>query len=216
MIDKVKVSVWDFFVYILIGNVTIVSVVVHCLVFKQFTFQQMISSSIALTTIIAILLMFILGLMIEPISNLLSKVYCLLNVNLGEGFCCRIMKKWKETLSFSQWDKDIKTLSVEASKYIPEGVTCNHYQYCKNYILQKGDGSLFNSFLAKFGFYRNLFFIMLLNSLLCCFLYSSHYNFLILLWSLVYLHRSRMFYRHMSMTVYNQFISLHESLEKES
>jgi hypothetical protein len=143
----------------------------------------------------------IIGLLFEPLANYTTKLLT--------------TRPWRysKEFGFKNWDNNIGSLEKKARQYIPNSIEENAYQYCKNWINQNTSDDSYMPFLAKYGFYRSMFFLVLLNALSIPFIYQLNpmklveiLSFMIIL-ALIYLRRSCDFYRHISITIYSRFIS---------
>lgn len=210
MFEKTKLSLWDFFVSTLSGFAIVLSVLVHCLFKGLITWEIILDSSSALIAVAGFLIILLLGLLFEPLANYATKILTTCPYNYPELF------------GFKTWDGKIKSFEKIARTYIPEEIEGETYQYCKNWLQQNASDVFYMSFLAKYGFYRSMFFLLLLNAICIPFIYQSVCIKIIILSSfllvlaLVYLHRSGDFHRHMNTTVYMQFISLLNTKNKNN
>lgn len=205
MIEKIKLSSWDFFVSMLFGYALLLNVLVHCVLKGAITLNMIFGFSTALLAVAGLLTIMLAGLLFEPLANCIYK-----------------LKTWPwnypKQFSFKEWDSNIKFLEEKAQPDVPTGTT-DIYQYCKNYVQQHGLADLYMPFLAKYGFYRNISVLLLLNLIVIPFFYSWTLLCMctvllsILVMLLICLYRSGVFYRHMSVTVFFQFIILSEKKE---
>ena len=171
------------------------SVIIHCMLVKCVPVDILFEKIIApIWVVLALLAILLVGLLLEPIANLIFKLPS-------------VFKRGLKEFEFKEWDNQIKNLENKSKEFIDKDLYQSVYQYTKNWILKNGDTGQFDSFLGKYGFYRNLFTIFLFNAIACFFLYSNCIVIIILLLlAILYLHRSRVFYRHMATTVYTQFL----------
>lgn len=210
MFEKTKLSLWDFFVSTLSGFAIVLSVIVHCLFKGLITWEIILDSSSVLIAAAGLLTILLLGLLFEPLANYATKILTTCPYNYPKLF------------GFKTWDDKINSFEKKASTYIPEEIEGDTYQYCKNWLQQNASDVFYMSFLAKYGFYRSMFLLLLLNAIFIPFIYQSFCIKIIILSSfllvlaLVYLHRSGDFHRHMSTTVYLQFISLLNTKTKKN
>ena len=210
MIEKTKLGLWDFFVSALSGYAIIVSVLAHCLFKGVITWEIILNSSVALIAVAGLLTIILAGLLFEPLANYAAKLFIV------------CMYKYSRLFGFKNWDDNIRSLEEKARQDVPEGIKENTYQYCKNRIIKNASGNAYMPFLAKYGFYRSMFFLLLLNSISIPFIYQFSWiktmmaSLFMLALALVYLRRSGDFYRHMSVTIYSQFISLHNTKTKSN
>lgn len=213
MIEKIKLGLWDFFAYILSGGAVGMSVLVHLLILKVVTFEEIMKLPSAVILIIGLLTIIILGLLFEPMSNLIDKLSGLLKMHEGKNWKNSIVKNWQDNIGFKKWDGQITATENKARETCPIDTDYVGFQYCKNYVLKRTGGEQFNSFLGKYGFYRNIYILFVLNIVSCPIIYSWCFKSIIamlilILFAILYKNRSKVFYNHMSATVYTQFIDL--------
>lgn len=202
MIEKTKLSLWDFFVSILSGHAIMLSILAHCIVKGRITWKMIFDSPTALLAVAGLLTIILAGSLFEPLANYITKLLT------------TYPRKYVKSFGFEAWDSNIRALEMKARQYVPQGIEESTYQYCKNYLRQNASDDSYVPFLAKYGFYRSMFLLFLLNaiSILCIYQFSRIKTIIISLsmvvLALVYLRRSCDYYRHISTTVYSQFISL--------
>ena len=201
MIEKTKLSLWDFFVSTLSGYAIILSILTHCLFKGIITWKSIFDSPSALLAIAGLLTIILAGLLFEPLANYATKLLTTCPWN------------YRKTLGFKSWDPNIKALENKARKDIPDGIEENTYHYCLNWLHQNASDDSYIPFLAKYGFYRSMSLLLLLNAGCVLFIYPSSYIklmiFLLLITlTFIYFYRSRVFYRHMNVTIYSSFISI--------
>ncbi len=202
MIEKTKLSLWDFFVSALSGFAIMLSILIHCLIKGKIKLEEIFNSHPSLITVGSILTFILAGLLLEPLANYITKLLT----------TCPF--KYAKLFRFKNWDDEIKSFERKACEYVPEGIEGSTYEYCKNWLLLNTIDNSYMPFLSKYGFYRSMFFIFLLNGICTLIIYKCSSSKTVLISSsmfvmaLVYLHRCGDFYRHMSATVYLQFISL--------
>ena len=202
MIEKTKLSLWDFFVSALSGFGIVLNIVIHCLFLRLTTVDKILQSNPALITVGGLLTIILFGLFFEPLANYVTKLVT----------TCPL--KYPKEFGFKNWDAEIRTLEKKACEYIPEGLEGSTYQYCKNWLLQNAADPSYMPFLAKYGFYRSMSFLLFLNCVSTPFIYQHDLLITVLISSsifalaLVYWRRAGDFYRHMSTTVYLRFIAM--------
>lgn len=202
MIEKTKLSLWDFFVAMLSGFAIVISALVHCLFKGLILCETILDLPSVLIAVASLLLVILIGLLFEPLANCITKLLTTCPSDYLKSF------------GFKEWDIDNDSLKEKACQYKPDGITGNTYQYCKNWLHQNARHDTVMPFLAKYGFYRGMFLLFLLNGISVLFIYQYCWviriaiAFPLFLLGLIYLQRSSVFYRHMTATVYLQFISL--------
>jgi hypothetical protein len=179
------------------GFAIVLSVAAHCLFKELVTWKMIFDLPTALLVVASLLALILVGLLFEPLAN----------------YATKLLTTYPYTeLGFKMWDSNIMSLSKKARQYIPNEIKENTYWYCKNWLHQNASDDSYMPFLAKYGFYRSMFLVFLLNAISIPFMYQLSFTkaitvslFMFFL-ALVYLHRSGDFYRHMSSTVYLRFI----------
>ena len=201
MIEKVKLGIWDYFVYLMTGATVLLIVVMHCVLKGVVSLEQILETpAVALVALLLIALL-LLGMLVEPIANLLYK--------LVENK----PKKWRNELGLKKWDEQIKSMESEAQKYVPEAIQGTPFPFAKNWVLNNGDYSEFQAFLSKYGFYRSISFVFALNAIATVVIHWVLWGLVGLILNVVlaslFCYRAAVFYRHMSVSIYNQFIQGH-------
>ena len=159
MIEKFKISVWDLLTFFVSGLLIIITIKYYKIDVK-IDFDFPISNTDIIKETVYLILAYTIGIIFEPISNFLFAKL----INIYE---------WK--ISF----KKLKRLTDERDKvYYPEVVKIgqekfgfidtktDYYQVARTYLVQKNVETLYMTFLAKFGFYRNLSILLFINSFL--------------------------------------------------
>lgn len=201
MFSKIKMSFWDFFVHFLTGILCIILIFGTLLYKGVLSFDIFKDFPLWVSGVGFVVALWLLGLLIEPLSNLLGKVTW----------------SWpavQRNFSLREWDRSIKNLRIEAEAFIPNGAKENSFQYAKNFLIVNESAEDYNVFLSRFGFYRNCATIFLLFGIIAFFSFAYPLNLQIgfssILLSAMYCYRSKIFYRHISITVFSQFIALHK------
>jgi len=203
MIEKVKLSLWDFFTYILSGTALLISIMVHCICKGYLPLNIIMDIPFGVSFVLIILVILLCGMVLEPAANLFYKLPSLFLNDSKSRF---------DEFEFKKWDNKITILEHQAKDLVNESTKENIFQFCKNWMLVNGVDGQYQAFLGKFGFYRNIAFIFVLNLLAVWLFYNDTLNkllssLMLLLFATLYFHRSRIFFRHISITVYSQFIS---------
>ncbi len=205
MFSRVKMSFWDFFVNLQSGFTVVFLVVVTLLATHTIQISVFKDIPVVLSGFLFVMLLWLIGMLLEPFANCMNKI---------------IPFKWKtikEDFGFKGWDVQIKHLEKRAVQYAKEE-EANIYQYAKNMVIANNKADDFNIFLGRFGFYRNHSCIFVIYGIVVFFVFPGKQALWLavisFLFSAIYYHRSCIFYRHMSVTVYSQFI-IHMSLQKK-
>jgi hypothetical protein len=199
MIEKIRIELWDIFVYFVTGVVVILNyyfidnIRVLCII-------NLINSlnlhSIVMLIIYLVIPLFV-GFLIEPIAN----VY---------GNTIQKLSRYKE---IDSWKKDIEEqIPLIKQKISSIKINDNIFHYCKNYITHKNIMNPSMAYLSKFGVYRNISFIFFINSLYCIYLFFSVSVYYIILslvlffLSQLYFYRSLKFSNHFTQTIYQNYL----------
>ena len=223
MIQNFKFTLWDLYVFFLTGFVVCFSVVFYlCLDDLPLILNLLKEAKKIPATHILFLLPFLfttIGLLIEPLANFSFKVY--------DSFFEAIRKKiraWakdKESKHPKIWeilDSDIVKSKLESDEILEKEIKENHmkfletkiekpYHFCKTYVLNNSLSQEFMTFLARFGFYRNISFFFVCLAISSFFIYQSRLGVGTgLLLALAYKVRSDQFYSYQSPTVFNSYL----------
>lgn len=196
-----KISLWDLFVTFGLGLFTVGIVLSHLLIIQILNIQQFTTlfSSTATVIFICAPFIFLLGLVIDGLAN-------------------KIMGFLINKLKIKEDPKDIKYLSDYVKENeIPDKLKNEiiPYHWCKDYITQNEIESQFMPFLSKFGFYRGVSFLFLINGIFILIYYEINMWFslssliiglLFLVMSYILLIRSKDFFQHTGRTVFRHFL----------
>ena len=199
MIEKIRIELWDIFVYFVTGIIVIINfyLIDKTVVQKLIYLVNELNIHSVIVLIFVIIIPLVIGYLIEPFANIYGKA-------IYPFFWFKKIKNWGEKIE--------KQLPLIKKKIPDINEDDNIYHYCLNYITQKNIMSPSMAFLSKFGFYRNLSLIFFLNFLYCIYLIFtvSHYYliafFILLFLSQFYYYRSLQFYNHLTQTVYQNFL----------
>ena len=204
MIEKVKIGIWDLFAYLLPGTVIVISVMVHCLCTGTIKFSQLQKVPGAVTVVVVVLVLVVLGLLLEPLTNFLFKLPTLFK---NQSCMCKLNFS---SIGFKDWDNSLSILEEKAKQVAEDHGDHFSFKNCKSWVVLNGDMEEFNSFLGKYGFYRNITIINVLNIVVALFLYESFAKWIVcgvlLLLAKLYSYRSDVFYRHQEEVIHNQYI----------
>lgn len=125
MIENTKLSLWDFFVSMLLGYALVVSVLTHCLLKGIVSLASLLEYPTALLTIAGLFSIMLSGLLFEPLANFSSKLL----TNWPNNYT--------KKLGFKDWDSKIAILKNKAKKNVPKDIGISTYQYCKNWLHQQ-------------------------------------------------------------------------------
>ena len=201
MVEKVKLGIWDYFVYLMTGLAVLLIITMHCVLKGVLTIEQVLKVPAAALVTLLVLSLLLLGMLVEPVANLLFK--------LIENK----PKQWRDKLGLKSWDLEIKKMESEAQKHAPRAIQGTTFPFAKNWVLNNGDYSEFQAFLSKYGFYRSITFVFALNAIATIVIHWVLWGLAGLILNVVlaslFYYRASVFYRHMSVSIYNQFIQGH-------
>lgn len=199
--DKVKLSFWELFTYLLIGFGMILLVVfgisletdIHSLLTKTKDYNTLIVFSIPFISLM-------LGMMLEPISNKIAKI-------LEKTF---ILKP--------KINRGLKDILPIVNNYLPKNFPeKSRYRFCKAVVEQHCPSNNISVFLARFGFYRSTSTLSLLLLLylaifkdFTCFYISVELTLFVLV--IIFLKRAQQFKDHMEYEAYYNFVAYREDL----
>lgn len=214
MIEKLQISLWDLFVYFFSGIILIFSILIHLYLSDSHiicTFQKFYQNSEFSSLIILSAISIMLGLIFEPISNaindIVSKTKELVVKYLHRNifFLSNINTNWSTEIEERYKKEVINSIpTVLKNKAEP-------YHWAKDYLIQKNIPGPYITFLSKYGFYRNLGFILYINAFIMVFLYELNMQniFIIILLIVIAIfsrYRSEKFYNHLTSSVYRHYL----------
>lgn len=206
MFEKVKLGIWDYFVYLMTGLAVLLIVTMHCVLKGVLALDQVLKVPAAALVTLLVLALLLFGMLVEPAANLLFK--------LIENK----PKKWGKALGLRKWDEQIKSMEDEAQKSVPKAIQSTTFHFAKNWVVNNGNPFEFHAFLSKYGFYRSIAFVFALNAIATVVIHWVWWGLAGLILNVVlaslFYYRASVFYRHMSVSIYNQFIQGH-CLEKD-
>jgi len=74
MIEKVKLSLWDFFVTIMVGSAILLNILIICVVNDLVTWKMIFGLAPSIIVLGGIITMTLAGLLFEPFANYLHKL----------------------------------------------------------------------------------------------------------------------------------------------
>jgi len=151
MIEKIKISLWDFFSFFVTGLLIILILAAFGLL-PTFHFNP--KELLFMSSLIFLVVCYIVGLVFEPISNLTFSVI-------------------RKLYNRFPWNSKINTLTIESNLLkeivetkistrldLPEK-NVDYFQFAKSLSIKNVDSNLFMVFLSRFGLYRNLSVMLL-------------------------------------------------------
>ena len=205
MIEKVQVTLWDLFVYVLSGALAALIVCAHLVATNYLTLGAIsivLGCSPSALILEAAIILPLFGLIVEPLANY---------VDYRGRFVIRwALHRWSSELPGEREAEAIErpmSELIRTSYMSPElAQVVQPYDWCKDVLLQRGVPTPYMAFLAKFGFYRNIAFLSYANALILLVLYPiSGFTLTVALVSFVlgaaFSCRSHRFYHHLTRAV---------------
>jgi len=201
MVENMKLGIWDYFVYLMTGVALFLIIAAHCMLGNALTIEQIMEVPAAVLVTSLVMAFLLLGMLIEPMANLLFKLVA------------SKPNTWRDKLGFKQWDRSIEGMEKEARILVPESMQSATFAFAKNWVLINGNSSEFQAFLSKYGFYRSIAFVFAVNAIACLvfhWLWQGVSGCVVsALLCVLYSYRASVFYRHMSVSIFNQFVQGH-------
>lgn len=151
MIEKIRISLWDFFSFFVTGLLII-------LVLGAFgllpTFHFNPKELLFMSSLIFLVVCYIVGLIFEPISNLTFSLIKKLYNRLS----------WSTKINNLQIESDLLKEKVESkisSELNLPMENVDYFQFAKSLASKNESSNLFMVFLSRFGLYRNLTVMLL-------------------------------------------------------
>ncbi|MGL4581595.1 MAG: hypothetical protein ACRCVU_01290 [Flavobacterium sp.] len=201
--DKVKLSFWELFTYFLIGIEIIIILIVGILIETEINLiaiSKIIKDFNALILVFLPFISLILGMMLEPISNEVSKI-------LEK---CRFLRP-REARGLEYILPSVKNfLPIDLSEQ-------GRYRFCKAVVEQRCPSNSIPVFLARFGFYRSSSTLVLIALLYLLAFYPFTLKFAtielsLMILTVVLFKRSQIFKGHMEYEAYYNFVAYRETL----
>jgi hypothetical protein len=207
MIEKIRLSLWDIFSFFLTGFLAMAITLAFFIGRGVYPIAKFLADlkdfPVAITLAAAPLAFTLIGMLIEPIANLLDraavdKVYR----RFGPKARRRRSSEEEELLADEIHTKYLGSLN---------GRVKNPYHLCKEYVETKQLSTSFMVFLSRYGFYRNCTFLALLSIIpLSLLLRPWWVNVLgdlgLLFVAVIFKGRSEDYYSYMAPTVYRAFL----------
>lgn len=201
MLDNGKLTFWDVGTYLTIGLFFTIVSFLYSFFIININFSLWIKELkdfSGLLILLAPILFLFTGMFIEPIAN----------------WSAKIIEKKVKWLKPRESRNKVKLEGLVKSLLPNENIEIvNKYRYCKAIVDLKFPNSNHDIFLARFGFYRSLTFLMNSLFVLNVFLVSWSFtmflvNFFIGFMSYQFLRRSQDFRNHMEDTIYYNYLAL--------
>jgi len=205
MHKQIKFSLWDAFSYYVAGWVVLVSLGLHIYGANTDVKLQLDAVDGMVLGLALFLLPLIFGLFVEPLANLSEKL-------LGP-LLSSLVQRVARFFSRGNQVPTARSLRELAEETIPEEIrsSISSYHWCKNYLDQQGVVTNYMTFLAKFGFYRNIAFVFAANALSIPMVHGRCPAQLglavaLLLLACVFGWRSSVFYGHMGQAIFGHYL----------
>lgn len=205
MIEKVRISLWDIFTFFMTGVFALIATCIVLAVTVQMPKSEVIVEFlIKLPTtfiiVVAPIVLTLFGLLIEPLANFFERYFG------------KVIFFW---LAWSNKTRQADEVTME--QHIKEngfgslnGKIQNPYFLCKEYVETKQLSTTFMVFLARYGFYRNCSFIVLVSGVVY---FIGAFNWQAFGWligsyfaSAVLTKRANEFYSYQAPAVYSAFL----------
>ena len=204
MFEKIRVSIWEWFVYFLSGFLGLISIVVSFNLNGDINIYTYIDKVRGVDIFILILLLILIGKLIEPFANLFDKAISYLAKK------CVFISAILGDSSNNKWMKEITDQYVPLiKKKVPEEFSSDEFvfRWAKDFLIQQDLNSDGLIFLTRYGFYRSVAFILFSTGVVYM---VNNENFIVglilIVASFVYRFRSGNFYVHLNQSVYNNFL----------
>ena len=204
MIEKIRISLWDIFSFFLTGLVIVswflalASWLGDLQIKGVAKYLSTIPASVSL--FLAPLALTALGMIFEPISNYFDR--------LINSFWFKVFPKKEK---HREEEEVLKSIIVDNYLGPLKGRITNPYHICKEYVETKELSTTFMVFLSRYGFYRNIAFLMLLTVMAVFItqgftLASSLFAALFFVLYIVMKLRAEEFYTYLAPTVYRCYL----------
>lgn len=208
MFEKIRISLWDIFTFFLTGFFIFLILSVFIVFTENISFKDYISFTKELPATIIVfvapLLFTLLGMLIEPLANYTDK------------YIFKYILWWTVNK-----DKKMKNTENTLKQHIIEHYLGNLkntieelFYICKEYVETNQLSTKFMVFLSRYGFYRNISFIIIFISgfVLSVILVDKYFTSCLIIFSSylisgVFRKRSQEFYSYMAPTIYATFIN---------
>lgn len=194
MFDNGKLSLWDVFNNLSIGLATFLIIlfsVFFYLDFDHFKILGLLSKFSSVLVILIPVLLLLLGMLVDALSNRFYKTQCwLYRINKS------ISKNQMEVLA-------------KVRKILPDIISeKTMFRYCKAFVCQNCKNNNVEVFLARFGFYRNVSFILFISVFASYYILTSMMlSVILLLLSRVFMNRAKHFLNLLEFEVYYNYLA---------
>lgn len=205
---QIKLSLWDAFSYYLTGWTVLAFMSVHLWAAGTCCSPKVPELGAAAWGLGAFLVPLLCGLLVEPMANCSGNI---MKVIVSAPILTATIARW------ARKDSSSKTYQLTLRRLAEESIPAqlrspaSSYHWCKDYLVQEGVNTPFMSFLAKFGFYRNMSFLFAANAFSIPFLHGHQVRhiliiFILLLLAVVLGFRCSKFFDHMGEAVYDNYL----------
>ncbi len=214
MVEKIKVSLWDVYSFFLTGFSLFVWAIAGSILEGLLSFKDILEFVSTFSNMIflffCVFMMILFGMLFEPIANYFDRF---IDVIVKKYFNLTEEMGFNNKGAISEDSEEDRLKKIILSSYMGElkGKISEPYQICKEYIEIKGINTNFMVFLSRYGFYRNMAFLIFLTIVLLFVLggiNSCNFFICFVLFVLYILmrKRSKEFYSYMAPTVYRCYL----------
>lgn len=205
MLEKFKFSLWDIFTFLVTGIIIIIFCKYYGILIK---IENVLGTSEMINGVFYIIITYTVGVIYEPISNIvytfLDKIY----LNLPWNKYLRKLKDERDLVYKPKVEEIIK------NKYNLSDEKMEIYQVAKLSVMQNDKPNTFMVFLSRFGFYRNLSTLAIFNIIPYTILKFDCLNLclsiiiilIVFILHLLLYNRAKQFYFYAGNEVYRNFI----------
>lgn len=206
MIRKIDISLWDIIVTFGSGILFLILIVIHLLFLRVLTPSEiliMMDIPSSFLVILGLPLIFVAGLLLDAIS-----------ITLGDFFVEPVFKMTEDSKEIEKLTEIIKEKYIKPEEpEVSENIE-KPFHWAKDYLIQNQIETNYMVFLSKFGFYRNVAFILFLNALIfLIYFFISGFElkfmatFVVSLFAgVLFSLRSKKFYGYVGMTVLRNYL----------
>lgn len=205
MIDKIKLSIWDIFTFFTTGAILIGNFYLYFPDFFSNEVEQLsLIKSEFILFVVLIIISYLVGILFEPICN---KIFWLIRKIINPKRV-RTLKKESDLL-----ETRVKLMIDEKFDFKNEEL--DYFQIARLNAIQNGKPNNFMAFLTKYGFYRSITIIILINifALNIFKIYNCNYSLSILFYTIALLIlfylcfvRAREFYFYSGNEIFRNYI----------
>ncbi|WP_027138816.1 hypothetical protein [Gaetbulibacter saemankumensis] len=179
MLDKIKLSIWDILTFFTTGTILIGNILLYFpeLFSHELEKLSLIKSDVILL-VVFIIISYLVGILFEPICN---KFFWLIN-KIIEPKSIKSLQQESNLL-----EATVKSMIEE--KFNFKNAPLDYFQIARLNAIQNGKPNNFMAFLTKYGFYRSITIILLINAITLNIykIYHCDYNLLVFFYTIALL-----------------------------